>query len=98
MIQQIYEYKKILDQVEVLLDKSPFKKGYIVEKVGISAPTFYRKIKDKTFTPDELLKIAKLIKPEEAILYELQQSERDYEEGNVIEHNEFMKQLRKEFL
>jgi hypothetical protein len=65
MIQEILAYKKIVDGIKDLLDKSPLKKHFIIEKVGVSSPTFYRKLKTKTFTPDELLSIAKLLFPEE---------------------------------
>ncbi len=44
MIQEIYKYKNILNSLAELIDKSPLKKGFIIEKTGITAPTFYRKI------------------------------------------------------
>lgn len=97
MIQQVIEYKNILSKLGELIDKSPYKKGYIIEKVGISAPTFYRKLKALTFTPDETLNIIRLITPEDAYLYDLKQSikrgKQDYKNGNVHDRNEVVEEI-----
>ncbi|WP_018674533.1 hypothetical protein [Riemerella columbina] len=98
MIQEVIAYKNVLDGIEGLLDKSPFKKTYIIEQVGIPAPTFYRKLKSLTFTPDEVLKILTLLKPQEALLYEIEKAEADYKNGRVQEHREYMKDLREKYL
>lgn len=98
MIQQIIAYKNVMAEVAGLIENSPYKKGYIIEKVGIAPPTFYRKLKTNSFTPDELLAIAKLLNPREAILMEMQQSEQEIDEGNYIEQTQLTKQLRKEFV
>ena len=45
MIQQILDYKNVLVQIEGMIAESPYKKGFIIDKVGIPAPTFYRKLK-----------------------------------------------------
>lgn len=74
MIQEVIRYKSILENLPELIEKSPFKKGYIINKVGISAPTFYRKLKSGSFTADETLKILRLINPEEAYLNDLKQT------------------------
>ncbi|AZZ57804.1 hypothetical protein [Riemerella anatipestifer] len=98
MIQEVIAYKNVLNGIESLLDNSPFKKNYIIEQVGIPAPTFYRKLKALSFTPDEVLKILTLVKPQEALLYEIEMAENDYKNGRVREHKEYMKELRKKYL
>ena len=98
MIQQILDYKNVLEEIEGMINASPYKKGYIIDKVGIPAPTFYRKLKTLSFTPDEVLSIAKLLNPREAILMEMKQSEIEIDNGNYIEHADLSNQLRKEFL
>lgn len=40
MIQEIINYKNVLNLLEELIEKSPYKKKYIINKVGISSPTF----------------------------------------------------------
>lgn len=69
MIQEIIAYKNIVENIESLIDKSTYKRNYIIEKVGISSPTFYRKLKSHSFTPDEMLSIAKILSPEENLKY-----------------------------
>ncbi len=61
MREKVIEYKKVLEKVNLLIKSSPYKKNYIIKKTGMSSPTFYRKLKNNSFTPDELLKIIKLI-------------------------------------
>ena len=97
MISQIIEYKNILSSIDDLMNKSPYKKHYIVEQTGIPMPTFYRKLKYLTFTPDELMKIAKIISPDEYSDFELKQSlERaifDKKEGRTISNEHMMKEI-----
>lgn len=97
MIQDIINYKNMLLNLNSLIEQSPFKKGYIIEKTGISAPTFYRKLKNHSFTPDEAMNIAKIISPEETYLYELKQSlnraEEDIKEGRLFTRDEVIKEV-----
>ena len=102
MIQEIITYKNILNSIEDLMDKSPFKKAYIIEKAGISSPTFYRKLKTQTFTPDEMLSIAKIISPEENFRLELkaeiEQGKLDLKNGDFITHEEVLEELKRKKL
>ncbi|PBJ11411.1 hypothetical protein [Flavobacterium sp. ACN6] len=98
MIQEVIAYKNIVDNMEDLMDKSPYKKNYIIEKVGIPSPTFYRKLKNQTFTPDEVLSIAKILSPEEnfrlQLKAEIENAKREYEEGNFMTHEEMLLELK----
>ena len=98
MIQEIITYKNIVCNLEDLMTKSPLKKSYIIEKVGIPSPSFYRKLKTQTFTPDEMLSIAKILSPEENFKMELikgiEQGKRDFKEGNFITHEEMLLELK----
>jgi hypothetical protein len=98
MIQEIIEYKNIVNNIEDLMNNSPFKKNYIIEKVGIPSPSFYRKLKTQTFTPDEMLSIAKILSPEENFRLELikgiEKGKRDFKEGNYITHEEMLLELK----
>lgn len=99
MIQEIITYKNIVSNLENLMDKSPYKKNYIIEKAGISSPTFYRKLKTQTFTPDEMLSIAKIISPEENFRMELkadiEQAKREYQEGKYFTHEEMLLEFKR---
>jgi len=98
MIQEIIAYKNIVDNIEDLMNKSPFKKSYIIEQIGIPSPTFYRKLKTQTFSADEMLSIAKILSPEENFRLELkeeiEQGKRDLENGDFITHEEMLAELR----
>lgn len=98
MIEQVIEYKNILTRLSDLIDNSPYKKGFIIEKVGITAPTFYRKLKTLSFTPDETLSIIRLLTPEDAYLYDLKQSikrgKEDYKKGNIHSRSEVYAEIK----
>lgn len=103
MIQEIINYKKLVGGIDELMNKSPFKKNYIIEKIGMPNPTFYRKLKTSTFTPDEMLEIAKILNPEEYYLMELKESiknaKQNFKEGKITSHEmavrEIMNELKK---
>ena len=61
MTKEIEEYIDILNNIDEILKNSPFKMSYIIEKSGIKKPTFFKNLKEKRFTPEELLVIAKTI-------------------------------------
>lgn len=102
MIQEIVAYKKILGDVEMLMNETPYKKAYIIESVGIPAPTFYRKLKSQAFTVDEMLKLAKLLAPEEYYIQELKESlakaDDDYINGRVKKHEDVMEVIKRDYL
>lgn len=99
MISEIITYKNIVNNLETLMNDSPYKKNYIIEKVGIPSPTFYRKLKTQTFTPDEMLSIAKIISPEENYMLELkadiEQGKLDIKNGDFITHEEMLANLKR---
>lgn len=98
MITEINNYINILNQLPTLLNESPLKMGHIVKSVGMNNPTFYRKLKNKTFTADEVLKIAKVIRPEEAykneLLNSINNADEDIKAGRVVSHEEVMQRFR----
>ena len=97
MIEYILNYKNVLESLQGLIDTSPYKKSYIIKSVGIAAPTFYRKLKTLSFTPDETLRIVRLLTPEEANLHDLKQSiekgKKEYESGKVFSRNDIKSEL-----
>ena len=95
MLYEIYQYQKIIDSLEERINKSKFKKAYLIEVLGISKATFYNKIRNKSFSTSELIQLGKLLAPEEAQALEiktaLQRSEADFEAGNVQDHTTVMR-------
>ena len=73
MIQEILNYKRIGEELAEKIAQSPYKKEYIIRQTNNSAATFYRKLKNKSFSPDELLGLAKILVPEEYYRWEFEQ-------------------------
>jgi len=91
MTAEIEKYIEIQNNIDEILKNSPFKMSYIIEKSGIKKPTFFKKLKEKRFTPEELLVISKTIEPKqwrnetkEEILESLKRSEEDIKNGRTI--------------
>jgi CCR4-NOT transcriptional regulation complex NOT5 subunit len=97
MILEIKNYIKISNSIDEILKNSPFKMKYIIEKSGISEPTFFRKMKEKKFLPEELLKIAEIIEPEKIshddILNAIQEG-LDEKNGRITEHMAVMNEAK----
>lgn len=101
MIAEIEKYIEIQNSIDEILKNSPFKMSYIIEKSGIKKPTFFKKLKEKRFTPEELLAISKTIEPKqwrnetkEEILESLKRSEEDFKNGRVHDFSEVMEATR----
>ena len=110
MIAEIEKYIEIQNNIDEILKNSPFKMSYIIEKSGIKKPTFFKKLKEKRFTPEELLVISKTIEPKqwrnetkEEILESLKRAEEEIKNGQTIpfeilkaERDERLKKYRDE--
>jgi len=110
MIAEIEKFIEIQNNIDEIIKNSPFKMSYIIEKSGIKKPTFFKKLKEKRFTPEELLVISKTIEvkdwrneTKEEIIESLRKSEEDIKAGRTIssevweaERNERMKRYRDE--
>ncbi|MDR1876617.1 MAG: hypothetical protein LBQ84_03240, partial [Flavobacteriaceae bacterium] len=98
MIAEIKKYIDISNSIDNILKEAPYKLNYIIEKVGIKKPTFFKKLKDKRFSPEELLEIAKVIYPLESQRIEVKESLyraiEDVAEGRIKPHSEIMNEAR----
>ncbi len=101
MTAEIEKYIEIQNNIDEILKNSPFKMSYIIEKSGIKKPTFFKKLKEKRFTPEELLLISKTIEPKqwrnetkEEILESLKRSEEDFKNGRTHDYQEVMEASR----
>lgn len=102
MIAEIEKYIEIQNNIDEILKNSPFKMSYIIEKSGIKKPTFFKKLKEKRFTPEELLIISKTIEPrqwrnetKEEILESLKKSEEDFKNGKGIPGEIVLENMKK---
>jgi len=102
MIAEIEKFIEIRDNMDEILKNSPFKMSYIIEKSGIKKPTFFKKLKEKRFTAEELLVISKTIEPKqwrnetkEEIFDSLKQSEEDFKNGKGIPGEVVLENMKK---
>src|SRR5690606_26393185 len=102
MIADIKKFIFIQNNIDRILKESPFKMNYIIEKSGIKKPTFFRKLREKKFTPEELLEIAKAVEvkewrneTKEEILESLKKAEEDFKNGRVYSHEQVMERMKK---
>ena len=98
MINIVQEFKKYRNTIPDMIQNSDYKTQYFTKLLGLKQPTYYRKLKENSFTIEEIELLTKALYPKETLLMELQNAEQDYENGNVIEHSELDEKLRKEFM
>lgn len=48
------DYENLLNNIDNLIDESPLKLNYIIEKLGLTRGTFYHKRKKNNFTLNEM--------------------------------------------
>lgn len=102
MIAEIEKFIEIQNNIDEIIKNSPFKMSYIIEKSGIKKPTFFKKLKEKRFTPEELLVISKTIEvkewrneTKEEILESLKKTEEDFKNGKGIPGEIVLEDMRK---
>ncbi len=102
MIAEIEKFIEIQNNIDEIIKNSPFKMSYIIEKSGIKKPTFFKKLREKRFTPEELLVISKTIEvrewrneTKEEILDSLKKIEEDFRNGKGIPGEIVLEDMRK---
>lgn len=97
MIQIVEEYDNYVSNLPDLVSKSYYKAEYFIQNLNLKNATYYRKLKENNFTPQEIKKITELLFPEEVLLQKLQKSEEDIQSGRVLEHDVVMEKLRSKY-
>ena len=97
MIQLVEEYDKYVSSLPDLVSNSYYKAEYFIQNLNLKNATYYRKLKENNFTPQEIKKITELLFPEEVLLQKLQKSEEDIQSGRVIDHEVVMAKLRSKY-
>lgn len=98
MINVVQEFKKYKNTIPDIIQNSDYKTQYFTKLLGLKQPTYYRKLKENSFTIEEIELLTKALYPKETLLMELETAERDLESGNIIEHRVLTEKLRKEFM
>lgn len=98
MIKLVKDFEMFSLGIGDLIYKSDYKTKYFIEKLNLSKPTFYRKLKENTFTVSELVKITELLFPQEfyqwKVINNIEKSKKEYQEGNIRVARTTIEELR----
>lgn len=97
MIEIVENYEKYIESLPELINKSYYKAEFFMQKLGLKHATYYRKLKSKTFTHQEVKLITKLLFPEEILIEELKKGEEDIRAGKTIDFDDFKERLRAKY-
>lgn len=97
MIEIVESYEKYVDSLPELINKSYFKAEFFMQKLGLKHATYYRKLRSKTFTHQEVKLITTLLFPEEILIQQLQKGEEDIKAGRTIDFQDFKNELRAKY-
>jgi predicted XRE-type DNA-binding protein len=99
MLDMICGYRDLLENIEIYIDQSKFKKEYLINELGVSKATFYNKLKKKRFSISEMLKLSTILFAEDAKAFEIKQalerSKKDSLAGRTKSHSTVMANARK---
>ena len=102
MIKLVEDYKQYIDTIPQLIRESNYNSAYFVLLLDLKPATYYRKLKQNSFTTDEIELITYALFPQEDYSKELKESiargREDIKNGNIIPHEVVMEDLRKEYL
>lgn len=95
----INKYIDIINSLSDLIETSPFKTKYIIEKMGMTQSTFYKKLREKKFAPEEVLTLSQFIEASDELDYkdEIIQSMEQARRGEIMHHNDVMEKAYSRF-
>lgn len=97
IIETVNKYLTIVAGIKDMINDSPYKTSYLIDQLGMTKQNFYRKLKKEIWSPEEVLTITTILYPQEALMYQLEQSQLDADNGRVLVHKDAMAALRKKF-
>ncbi|MFW0735756.1 hypothetical protein [Flavobacterium sp. N502536] len=97
MIEIVENYENYINSLPELIGKSYYKAEFFMQKLGLKHATYYRKLKSKNFTHQEVKLITAILFPEEILIQEFQKSEENIKAGRTIDYSEFKEKLRTRF-
>ncbi len=102
MLDIVYGYQNLLDNLGSVIDESNYKKEHFYKELGLSRATFYNKLKKRSFSISEMLKLGNILFPEEAKAFEIKKalarSRKDSKKGRIRSHVDVMTDARKKIL
>tara|TARA_B110000967_G_C18880067_1_gene560529 strand:+ start:919 stop:1203 length:285 start_codon:yes stop_codon:yes gene_type:complete len=79
----LHEVRILLDSLPSKIKKSNFKPQALIKMTGIPSATFYKRMKDRSFTLNEAEKLMKVLSFEKNLEKKLNLGEKDIQDGRV---------------
>lgn len=99
MIAIVKDYKNYVNKLPEIIADTYYKADYFANGLDLKLPTYYRKLREKSFTLEEVEALTKLLYPKECykqeLLESLEDSRKEIKEGKSMT-NEEMKQMMRE--
>ena len=99
MINIVEEYKNYIEILPNLISNADYKSQYFIKKLALKPATYYRKLRENSFTINEVMNLTTLLFPKEAYKKELMQSlekgREDVKNGKTMTSEEVRLQMRK---
>ncbi len=100
-ISVIYEYDRILDKLSDDIKSSNYKAQYFMDLLGLKRGFFYKKIKEKRFTSEEMKIISQYLYPKQFEEYQdstiiriLDKSKEQILKGDTVDFQKTLKDTR----
>lgn len=101
MINEIIKTKDFMQNLESYILKSSYKVEHIIKRLGVTKPTYYKKLHENKFSVNELLLIGSILFPDEyqaeLLKMEIETSISQYEKGETMTTEEVFNQTDKLF-
>jgi len=97
MIEIVENYENYVNNLPELIGKSYYKAEFFMQKLGLKHATYYRKLRSRSFTHQEVKLITTLLFPEEILMQEFQKSEEDIKAGRIVDYSDFKEKLRTKY-
>jgi len=98
MLQMVKQHQNYLGGLRAVVEQSPDNSRYLCEALGMDEAAFCRKLDSGAFSVPEVEKLTEMLYPEEALVMEIEEAEREIAEGKTFRYEDVREELRKKFL
>ena len=103
-IEVAYRYDVFLERLPGEIKKSNYKIQYFLDLLDVKRSFFYKKLKEKRFSSDEIIKISKALYPDEYSDYEIKlinkvidKSRQEAKEGKYRDASIFLNEQKEKY-
>jgi len=99
IIKVVEKYSDYIESLPKLISGSDFKSQYFIKDLNLKPTTYYRKLRENTFTISEVLSLTKLLYPKEAykneLLKSIEKGRADYKSDETMTSEEVRLEMKK---